>query len=245
MNVLSFVECERCGQMFKQRSSDAKYCSVSCSSSTGRVCAWCGTKEISKVRFANDYCSEECYVAHHTKQCEICNNEFIAVPLTRKFCSIECSDESARRRSLQASMDVHNGVCICLECGSTFKREYGDKRRHCSNTCKRKRTRRDKRNYKAKRRAQKKNAGTVERIDSRMVFKRDNWTCGICGEKIDRRTKFPHPRCAVLDHIIPLARGGTHTWNNVQCAHNECNGRKSDKQIGQLRLDIRVWVSNS
>ena len=31
-----------------------------------------------------------------------------------------------------------------------------------------------------------------------------------------------------VDHIIALKNGGTHTWDNVQCAHAICNSNKRD-----------------
>lgn len=32
-----------------------------------------------------------------------------------------------------------------------------------------------------------------------------------------------------IDHVIPIAKGGTHTWNNVKLAHRICNSIKSDR----------------
>ena len=32
-----------------------------------------------------------------------------------------------------------------------------------------------------------------------------------------------------IDHIKPISKGGTHTWDNVQLAHFHCNSIKSDK----------------
>jgi 5-methylcytosine-specific restriction endonuclease McrA len=31
-----------------------------------------------------------------------------------------------------------------------------------------------------------------------------------------------------LDHITPLAAGGPHVYENVQCAHLQCNPIKND-----------------
>jgi 5-methylcytosine-specific restriction endonuclease McrA len=39
-----------------------------------------------------------------------------------------------------------------------------------------------------------------------------------------------------LDHIVPLACGGAHTYQNTQCTCRECNGRKGATILGQLRL---------
>lgn len=32
-----------------------------------------------------------------------------------------------------------------------------------------------------------------------------------------------------IDHVIPIAKGGTHTWGNVKLAHRICNSIKSDR----------------
>lgn len=59
----------------------------------------------------------------------------------------------------------------------------------------------------------------AERVDREVVFARDGWVCGICGLLADRDS-------ATVDHIIPIARGGPHTYANVQTAHRLCNLRK-------------------
>lgn len=63
-------------------------------------------------------------------------------------------------------------------------------------------------------------------IDHLVLFERDNWTCGICGGKIDPTLRFPHMQAATVDHIIAIICGGTHTWTNVQCSHRDCNEAK-------------------
>jgi 5-methylcytosine-specific restriction endonuclease McrA len=45
--------------------------------------------------------------------------------------------------------------------------------------------------------------------------------CSLCWEPV-------HPDDASMDHLIPLAKGGDHTYNNVQFAHPTCNAQKSD-----------------
>jgi 5-methylcytosine-specific restriction endonuclease McrA len=32
-----------------------------------------------------------------------------------------------------------------------------------------------------------------------------------------------------IDHIVPIARGGEHEWDNVQPAHLGCNIQKNDR----------------
>lgn len=73
------------------------------------------------------------------------------------------------------------------------------------------------------RRARIHNNGAIDKdinIDS--LFARDKEICMICLEKC-RRSE------ATIDHKIPLSRGGTHTWDNVQLAHNTCNKSKGNK----------------
>ena len=53
--------------------------------------------------------------------------------------------------------------------------------------------------------------------------------CGICGQDIDYNLTSPHPRSFVLDHIMPLNRGGLDTLPNKQAAHRDCNRTKSDR----------------
>jgi 5-methylcytosine-specific restriction endonuclease McrA len=75
-----------------------------------------------------------------------------------------------------------------------------------------------------------------EKFPSTEIYERDGYRCGLCGGKIDRRTKWPHPRSASLDHIKPISEGGEHSRVNVQCAHLGCNSKKHAGAGGQHRL---------
>lgn len=67
---------------------------------------------------------------------------------------------------------------------------------------------------------------TVEVVHPQLVFERDEWVCGICSHPINRMVKAPHGMSPSLDHIVPLARGGAHSYANVQAAHLGCNRLK-------------------
>lgn len=79
----------------------------------------------------------------------------------------------------------------------------------------------------------------IEHINEKVVYLRDGWICQICHEKVDKKFKYPNPKSASLDHIIPLSKGGTHTYKNVQLAHFVCNITKFTNilpQGEQLRM---------
>lgn len=63
-------------------------------------------------------------------------------------------------------------------------------------------------------------------IDPLVVFLVFDWTCWLCHDRIDPTVAVPDPRCATIDHIVPLRAGGRHVWENVAPAHKECNERK-------------------
>lgn len=71
------------------------------------------------------------------------------------------------------------------------------------------------------------------------LFKRDNGICAICGGKCDWSDHTYRGRYFVvgktypsIDHIIPLVKGGEHSWANVQLAHHRCNSAKGAKIVG-------------
>lgn len=70
-----------------------------------------------------------------------------------------------------------------------------------------------------------------DEIDPLTLFEKYNWVCCLCQEKIDRRRRMPDPLAATIEHVIPLCKGGTHTWDNVRPAHALCNFRKGDDTL--------------
>ena len=91
-----------------------------------------------------------------------------------------------------------------------------------------------------RRRAQKLLVPADHIIDTN-VFTKDKWICGICNKSVDPNLRHPDPMCVSLDHIIPLSKGGSHTYDNVQCTHLRCNLSKGSKYDGPNPDGSKRW----
>jgi hypothetical protein len=68
-----------------------------------------------------------------------------------------------------------------------------------------------------------------ERVDRLEVFARDGWFCLLCVTPVDPALRWPHLMSASLDHVVPMSRGGDHSYLNVQTAHLSCNIAKGNR----------------
>lgn len=70
---------------------------------------------------------------------------------------------------------------------------------------------------------------TTIRDRLRSAIARTGAPCHICGEPIDYRLPHLDPMAFVIDHVVPLARGGRNDLTNTKAAHRACNRTKSDR----------------
>jgi 5-methylcytosine-specific restriction endonuclease McrA len=64
------------------------------------------------------------------------------------------------------------------------------------------------------------------------VFERDGWACYLCGDPTPRELKGTrNPKAPEIDHVVPMVRGGSHTYENVRCVCKSCNRAKSDMTL--------------
>ena len=64
------------------------------------------------------------------------------------------------------------------------------------------------------------------------VYEKDNGLCYICGCKCDWNVKKitgQWGKYPSIDHVIPIHKGGLHSWENVRLACVSCNAKKQDK----------------
>ncbi len=162
----------------------------------------------------------------HYRTCQACHALFVGRRRDARYCSRRCQpsytarheEQRARREQVRA-----NGRC-CDHCGTWYQ---SGGRRFCSLRCGVLFWRVD---TNAKRRARKRGA-YVEHVYRRRVFERDDWTCWLCGTSIVRGVDRNHPLSATIDHVVPLARGGSHCYSNVRTAHRACNMAKGARLV--------------
>jgi hypothetical protein len=218
------VSCIGCGNDFwTQRCQKRKFCTREC----------CFAYETAKtLRLKQE--ARDARVAARLRPCAVC-----AAISADKTCGVECSKALARIQAREHSKAAHVlKLRSCAECQASFAPEYGSKRRsYCSEVCAR---RRASRVGKSTRRARWK--GTLyEFVDPIQVFERDGWRCHICHKPTPKRLRGSRAkRAPELDHILPLAAGGTHTSDNLACSCRSCNCAKGATPLGQMRLTLSV-----
>lgn len=163
------------------------------------------------------------------RPCPECGETFKPSTARQKFCSRPCMMRNRNRRAAETNPPCTKPGCervqrargLCnphlkqadREAG-TFKQEPWNERRR--------------ENY--HRRLDQIHATKTGTINKLEVFERDGWICGICAEPVDPDREYPDRMSASMDHVVPLALGGQHTWDNVQCSHLHCNIEKG-KQL--------------
>lgn len=154
--------------------------------------------------------------APRAMQCLACGKPEIA-PGKRSYCSSACQEAARRQQQATASGDRTKTEPLenCISCGTPLltgrvngRAVHRRTRRFCTD-CKSK----PRRSY---------------RLAVDILAHYQGTDCGICGEAVDMSVRFPDRACATIDHILPLAMGGTDAVGNLRLAHYSCNCRRED-----------------
>lgn len=203
--------CKVCGKPFITVFPHAITCSKECSA--------INRKERDNCRYSHDsyikskYGSEEKHQKYLEQVKEKKRHE------RKKRIELKKKEKEARK--------IHG---ICCVCGKPFE-TFNPKQKTCSKECGRKlqNAHKDKRIPKEQ---------IVDKdITLETLYRRDSGVCYLCGEKCDWNDKeygSAGPLYPSIDHIIPIARGGLHSWDNVRLAHCSCNSKKSSDMLDDL-----------
>lgn len=74
------------------------------------------------------------------------------------------------------------------------------------------------------RRRARQRSGTVGRVSYLKLWTEFSGSCPLCAKKLRIGVQKYH-----YDHIVPLAKGGSHTQGNIQITHARCNRTKGAK----------------
>jgi hypothetical protein len=239
-------QCLQCGIDISHRHGNAKHCGSHCREKWWRSRMpdeyrekrreW-GRRYESKLPFR--------------KTCLTCGNEYRAALSKQRHCYTCRPKRAGNHRSRRKQIAIYTGPPYCPPtphihapgewtagqcrvCETAFISPHHDVT--CSRPCQDEHYRRRRRTQHGRYNAKKRGV-YVEDVRPHVVYERDRWKCHLCGKRIGKKYKSPHPRSASIDHIIPISLGGTHEYANVAAAHRICNSTKSNTGTGdQLAL---------
>lgn len=178
-----------------------------------------------RSRIANGETIEEAVSKALKKICPVCEKEFEGKH-AQTYCSRTCASRSRHHRGA-----FKNGkykpieVKTCVICGGYFE-SLRDDAKTCSVECRRQRDRIT-RNSRYKELREK---GLFdESVTLKNVFKKYEGKCQCCGKLLSFDVGVTENNYPSIDHVIPLSRGGSHQWENVQLLCRKCNILKSNK----------------
>jgi len=176
-------------------------------------------------------------------RCRVCGHEYVRSTDLRK--GIECPECRKRqaeirkferaeaRRYERAVADILEYALdkTCKACGKTFHSSISNQVYCCKQCKERQKSQSGFRHYYHVKYGDEYRKHYDPSISLKKLYERDGGICQICGEPCDwndREWGSNGPTYPSIDHIIPRAKGGMHTWDNVQLAHCICNSRKRD-----------------
>lgn len=147
--------------------------------------------------------------------------------------------EKQQRQNEKDEQDKQRKYRTCKNCGVIF---YSDTCRTLCDKCKKDTIRIHQRKYykskEIKRRIKIKSAMVDNDITVQALAERDNNICYLCNKPVDFSDYYDNGVAIIcgnnypsIDHVIPLAKGGLHSWDNVKLAHRICNSKKSDNLV--------------
>lgn len=236
-------ECICCGKKFLGKRIN-KYCSEQCYKRQGKrnqrrkkgieprnyrefkvvSCPYC-SKEFQQNRARLTYCSKECarkangelyHALAEPRRLE--REKHRKLKIAKKGLIKDCGSVNKQISSMERRIELTKN---CIICGKKFIAKSNNNS-CCSKKCS------DKNANRQKEKRLYKNGKPDLTINLNALYIRDNGFCQICGKHIDFNCDPNSDFYPSIDHIIPIAKGGLHKWDNVQLACRKCNYLKGD-----------------
>ena len=240
MKIKYIRVCEFCGTSFTGKNSNKRYCGKRCKDNASKVrrgikptleptvdrkvvCKGCGV-EFTTSNTRKQYCSKKCCDFHyrHLKAEE--QKEQKEQKQKQKL-------QEKREKEIKKEEEKKQHIVqrTCEWCGKAFTCYDYQQNKTCSKECQKKRQNR----YKDKRipKEQRK-----DRISLKRLYVRDGGRCYICGcqcsfedWKLSKNgNRYPGETYPEIEHVIPIAKGGMNSWDNVRLSCHRCNHIKAD-----------------
>lgn len=234
--------CAQCSKVFESTHSRPMYCGKACkvkaciARDPARKVAYAARARVREQKKAPQLCA---YFAKTCERCGKADGRRQEWALCRA-CKRADALAAGREASLALSEAKHKAAgreVECDECGALYCPLYGANRgpkQLCSDQCSDARRKQSERAAKVKRRAAERGVD-AESVNPWRVFSRDGWACMLCKVDTPRQLRGTCEHNAPeLDHVVPLSRGGPHTYSNTQCLCRSCNQFKSDRTMDEV-----------
>ena len=223
--------CVECGASISERGNSALYCTKHSSplawskrygdwareGRPARACAQCG-KDISELRTNARYCPQHASMvpryraaARKFRMKRICKEEACAVnigdrPPGARYCVEHGREKAVRSRHLatKRAHETRQNRRRSPEGRAALRARAQERRNVPGGT----------RNFRK-----------LTQDSLRKIETGETVLCGICGQTIRRREDYQ------TDHIVPVTKGGTDDWDNLQPAHSSCNRSKGNRLL--------------
>ena len=196
-----------------------------------------------EARRGRKYCSRSCMNKQDYRECVLCGITFtVARKNPRQICGKKCPSLRVSYSCIVCTVTVSRPRCFGLGkfCSDRCHRMW---LKNENITCDPMRGMHKSVNYGNKRKHKIRKGDLIIKEE---VFDFFNLTCIVCNEGIDKTLEYPDKMSATLEHIVPLSKGGTHTWDNVAPSHLLCNGRKGDTTMEEVLDRHRaIWESHN
>lgn len=239
------AKCATCGIDYRKRREGQFTCSVRCRKmalNPPRIkrsyeCSMCG---VSCKSFETKaiYCGTLCKVnACKRRSDPLRGTRYKAAldaKLERKNILAKTKEYKSRLAEKQKQQQQQASLRECAHCGVTYCALKPVVMKYCGEQCKSNQAKDQKRTARLARKAIQR-ASSVERVSPNKVFTRDGWSCYLCGCHTPSELRGSYMQNAPeLEHVVPLSRGGEHSYANVRCACRACNLIKGDKTLDEI-----------